>query len=69
MQVYLQAAGETDSQSWNAKFSNMMVKVLQDTYNASQLRKQNLARSDVMVDQAATRSPPPQVPATDRCFS
>jgi len=60
VQVYLQSA-QGDDQSWNAKFSSMMVKVLQDSYIGSPLCKQNLARSDVLIEQAAPRKPPPKV--------
>ncbi len=60
MQVYLQSA-QGDDQSWNAKFSSMMVKVLQDSYVGSPLCKQNLARTDVLIEQAAPKKPPPKV--------
>ncbi|DBA90502.1 TPA: hypothetical protein ACH3X1_003765 [Trebouxia sp. C0004] len=60
-EVYLQSA-QGDDQSWNAKFSSMMVKVLQDSYVSSPLCKQNLVRSDVLVEQAAPRKPPPKAP-------
>jgi len=60
VQVYLQSA-QGDDQSWNAKFSSMMVKVLQDSYIGSPLCKQNLARTDVLIEQAAPRKPPPKV--------
>ncbi|KAL0042761.1 hypothetical protein WJX79_009987 [Trebouxia sp. C0005] len=60
-EVYLQSA-QGDDQSWNAKFSSMMVKVLQDSYVGSPLCKQNLALSDVLIEQAAPRKPPPKAP-------
>ncbi len=59
-QVYLQAA-QGDDLSWNAKFSSMMVKVLQDAYVSSPLHKENLGRSDVLAKEAAPRCGPPKV--------
>ena len=59
MQVYLQAS-QGDAQTWNAQFSSMMVKMLQDTYKASPLHKTNLARSDVLAQEAAPRVGPPK---------
>ncbi len=38
-----------------------MVKVLQDSYIGSPLCKQNLARTDVLIEEAAPRKPPPKV--------
>lgn len=60
IQVYLQAS-QGDAQTWNAQFSSMMVKMLQDTYLSSPLHKANLARSDVLVQEAAPRVGPPKV--------
>ena len=59
-QVYLQAS-QGDAQTWNAQFSSMMVKMLQDTYLATPLHKTNIARSDVLVKEAAPRVGPPKV--------
>ena len=39
----------------------MMVKLLQDTYVSSPLLKDNLARTDLLLSQAAPRKPPPKV--------
>lgn len=60
-EVYLQAS-QGDAQTWNAQFSSMMVKMLQDTYLSSPLHKANLARSDVLVQEAAPRVGPPKAP-------
>lgn len=60
--MYLQAS-QGDAQTWNAQFSSMMVKLLQDTYVNSPLHKANLARSDVLVLEAAPRVGPPKVGA------
>lgn len=60
VQVYLQAA-QGDAQTWNAQFSSMMMKLLQDTYASTPLHKANLARSDVLMLEAAPRVGPPKV--------
>lgn len=60
-EVYLQSS-QGDDQSWNAKFSSMMVKLLQDTYVTSPLLKENFARTDLLLSQAAPRRPPPKAP-------
>ena len=61
--MYLQAS-QGDAQTWNAQFSSMMVKLLQDSYLNSPAHKANLARSDVLILEAAPRASPPKVGAS-----
>ena len=63
MQVYLQAGGAGDADSWNAQFSSMMTKMLQDTYYASGMQTQHMEQVQALLQQAAPKAPPPKVRA------
>lgn len=52
-QVYLQVAQTGEAQDWNARFSGMMFKVLQDSYVGSGLAKESATR----IEQLAGMSP------------
>lgn len=60
LQVYLQL-GAGDSDSWNAQFSSMMTKMLQDTYTASGMQAEHDSRTQVLLQQAAPKGYPPKV--------
>ena len=53
VQVYLQVAQTGEALDWNARFSGMMFKVLQDSYASSGLSKE----SDNRIEHLASMSP------------
>lgn len=54
--MYLQVAQTGEAQDWNARFSGMMFKVLQDSYASSGLAKESEARTQTLASLSPDRS-------------
>ena len=55
-QVYLQVAQTGEAQDWNARFSGMMFKVLQDSYAGSGLAKESYSRTEALAAMTPDKS-------------